>query len=65
MPIDLDKLRTSYILAYREYCDEWLLAHDEVHNVSYADKKALTTDAGQRYLTAKLLYEEARHKEEE
>lgn len=58
--MSIEKLRTAYIVAYRGYCDAWISAYDDVHNVSYADKKALTTDAGQRYLQTKLEYEEAR-----
>lgn len=57
----IEKLRTAFISAYRDYCKEWQRIYDEeVKNVSYADRVALTTDAGQRYLEAKLKYEEHR-----
>lgn len=55
----LDQLRTAYVVAERDFAQAWLEAYDEYKNVSYAERRATVSDAGQTYLTAKLKYEEA------
>lgn len=56
---NLTKLRTRHILAWRDYCDEWIKAYEEVKNVSFADKMAMVTDAGLKHLQAQLEYADA------
>lgn len=63
-PKELATLRNNYIIAYRQYCDEWCALYEDWKNVSYSDKKVITTDAGLNYLTAKLLYNEAIKKQD-
>ena len=55
---NLEQLRNNYVIAYRAYCDKWCEIYEEWKNVSYADKKTLTTEEGLNYLITKLNYEE-------